>query len=121
MSEEGLQIAEESRDGKGKGERERYTQLNAQLQRLASKDKKAFSGEQWNEIEGNNRMGKARDLFRKIGDIKGAFHSRMVTIKDRNGKDPREAEDTKKGQEYTRELRKRVFMTQITTMVWSLT
>ena len=86
MSEEGLQIAEESRDGKGKGERERYTQLNAQLQRLASKDKKAFSGEQWNEIEGNNRMGKARDLFRKIGDIKGAFHSRMVTIKDRMGR-----------------------------------
>ena len=76
-----------NREAKGKGERERYTQLNAQLQRLASKDKKAFSGEQWNEIEGNNRMGKARDLFRKIGDIKGAFHSRMVTIKDRMGKD----------------------------------
>ena len=84
MSEEGSQIAEESRDGKGKGERERYTQLNAQLQRLASKDKKAFSGEQWNEIEGNNRMGKARDLFKKIRDTKGIFHAKMGIIKDRN-------------------------------------
>ena len=96
MSEEGLQIAEESRDGKGKGERERYTQLNAQLQRLASKDKKAFSGEQWNEIEGNNRMGKARDLFRKIGDIKGTICPKVGTIKNINDRDLVDAEEIKK-------------------------
>ena len=81
MSEEALQIAEERRGGKGKGERIRYTQENAQLQRIARRDKKAFLSEQWNEIEENNRMGKTRDLFKKTGDIKGTFHARMSMIK----------------------------------------
>ena len=105
MSEEALQIAEERRDGKGEGERERYTQLNAQLQRIARRDKKAFLSKQWNEIEENNRMGKTRDLFKKIRDLKGTFHARMSTIKDRNDKDLTEAEEIKKRwQEYTEEL-----------------
>ena len=104
---------------KGKGERERYTQLNAELQRLARREKKNFLSEQCKEIEENNRMGKTRDLFKKIG----AFHARMGMIKDRNGMDLREAEDIKKRwQENTEELyKKKVLMTQITMMMWSLT
>ena len=81
---------------KGKEERERYTQLNAEFQRIARRDKKAFLSEQYKEIEENNRMGKTRDLFKKIGDIKETLHSRMGTIKDRNGKDLTEPEETKK-------------------------
>ena len=93
LSEEALQIAEERREAKSKGERERYIQLNAEVQRLARRDKKAFFNEQCKEIEENNRMGKIRDLFNKTGDIKGTFHARMGTIKDRNSKDLIEAEE----------------------------
>ena len=106
MSEEALQIAEK-REAKSKGERERYTQLNAEHQRTAKRDKKAFLSEQCREIEGNNRMGKTRDLFKKTGDIKGIFHETMTMIKDRNGKDITEASEIKKRwQEYTEETRK---------------
>ena len=92
--------------------------MNAEFQRTARKDKKAFISEQCKEIKANNRMGKTRDLIRKIRDTKGTFHTKMGTIKDRNGMDLTEAEDIKKrGQEYTEELYKMIFMTQITTMV----
>ena len=91
LSEEALQITEETREAKGKGERERYTQLNAEFQRIAKRDKRDFLNEQCKEIEENNRMGKTRDLFKKIRDIKGIFHARMGMIKDRNGKDLTEA------------------------------
>ena len=96
MSEEALQIAEKRREMKGKGERERYTQLNAELQRRARREKRAFLNEQCKEVEENNRMGKTRDLFKKIGDIKGIFHARMGMIKNRNNKDLTEAEEIKK-------------------------
>ena len=92
---------------KSKGERERYTQLNAEFQRIARREK-AFFNEQYKEIEENNRMGKTRDLFKKIGDIKGSFHAMMCMIKDRNSKDLTEAEEIKKRwQEYTEELYKK--------------
>ena len=105
LSEEALQIADERRKVRGKGERERYTHLNTELKRISRRDKKAFLSEQCKETEENNRMGKTRDLFRKIGEIKGTFHIRMVTIRDRNGKGITEAEDIKKWwQEYTEEL-----------------
>ena len=105
----------------GKGERERYTQLNAEFQRISRRDKKAFLNEQCKEIEENHRMGKTRNLFKKIGDIKEIFHARMGTIKDRNHKDLTEAEEIKKRwQEYTEELSKKILMTWITMMVWSL-
>ena len=108
LSEEALQIAEKRREAKGKGEKERYTHLNAQFQRIARRDKKAFLSDQCKEIEENNRMGKIRDLFKKIRDTKGTFHAKMGTIKDRNGMDLREAEDIKKRwQEYTEELYKK--------------
>ena len=94
--EEALQIAEKRREAKGKGERERCTQLNAEFQGIARKDKKVFFNEQCKEIEEDNRMGKTRDLFKKIRDSKGTFHAKMGTIKDRNGKDLTEAEDIKK-------------------------
>ena len=87
MSEEILQIAEKRREVKGKRERERYSQLNTEFQRIARKDKKAFLSEQCKEIEGNNRMGKTRDLFKKTGDTKGTFHAKMGSIKGRNGRD----------------------------------
>ena len=93
------------REAKSKGEKERYTHLNAEFQRIARRDKKAFLSDQWKEIEGNNRMGKTRDLFKKIRDTKGTFHATMGSIKDRNDKDLIEAEDIeKKWQEYTEEL-----------------
>ena len=92
MSEEALQIAEERRKMKSKGERERYTQLNAEFQRIARRDKKAFLSDQCKEIEENNRMGKTRDIFKKIRDTKGIFHAKMGTIKDRNDRDLTEAE-----------------------------
>ena len=95
MSEEALQIAVKRREGKGKGERERYTHLNAEFQRRARRDKKAFLSDHCKEIEENNRMGKTRDLFKKIRDTKGTFHKKIVTIKDRNDTDPTEAEDIK--------------------------
>ena len=84
MSEEALQIAEKRREAKGKGEKERYTYLNAEFQRIARRDKKAFFSDQCKEIEENNRMGKTRDLFKKIRDTTGIFHAKLGTIKDRN-------------------------------------
>ena len=87
---------------KSKGEKERYTHLNAEFQRIARRDNKAFLSDQCKEIEGNNRMGKTRDLFKKIRDTKGTFHTNMGSIKDRNGRDLTEAEDKKRWQEYTR-------------------
>ena len=102
MSEEALQIAVKRREAKSKGEKERYTHLNAQFQRIARRDKKAFLNDQCREIEENNRMGKTRELFKKIRDTKGTFHSKMGTITDRNTMEHRETEDIKKGwQEYT--------------------
>ena len=83
LSEEALQIAEKRREGKGKGEKERYTHLNAEFQRIARRDKKAFLSDQCKEIEENNRMGETTDLFKKIRDIKGTFHAKMSTIKDK--------------------------------------
>ena len=107
MSEEAIEIAEERKEVKDKGDKERYTHLNAEFPRIARRDKKALS-EQCKEIEENNRMGKTRDLFKKIRDTKGAFHAKMGSIKDRNGMDLKEAEDIKKRwQEYTEELYKR--------------
>ena len=119
LSDEALQIAEKRREAKGKGEKERYTHLNAEFQRIASRDKKAFLNDQCKQIEENNRMGKTRDRLKKIRDTKGIFHAKMSTIKDRNGMDLTEAEDIKKRwQEYTEELyKKRSLMTQITMMV----
>ena len=104
---------------KGNGEKERYKHLNAEFQRIARGDKKAFLSDKCKEIEENNRMGKTRDLFKKIPDIKGTFHAKMGTIKYRNGMDLTEAEDIKKRwQEYTEELyKKKIYMTQIIMMV----
>ena len=96
MPKEALQIAEERREVKGKGEKERYTHLNAEFQRKARREKKAFLSDQFKEIEENNRMGKTRDLFKKIRDTKGTFHAKMGSINDRNGMDLTEAEDIKK-------------------------
>ena len=93
---EALQIAMERREAKSKGEKERCKHLNAEFQRTARRDKKAFFSDQCKEIEENNRMGKTRDLFKKIRDTKGTFHGKMGSIKDRNGMDLTEAEDTKK-------------------------
>ena len=122
LSEEVLQIAETRREVKSKGEKERYMHLNAEIQRIARRDKKDFLSDQCNEIEENNRTEKTRDLFKKIRDTKGTFHAEMGTIKDRNGIELTEAEEIRKRwQEYTEELYKTIFMTQITTMVWSST
>ena len=93
---EGLTIAEKGREAKGKAERERYTQLNSEFQRIARRDKNAFLSEQCKEIEENSRMGKTRDLFKKTGDTQGTFHAKMGTLKDRNSKDLTEAEAIKK-------------------------
>ena len=118
LSEEDLQIAVKRREEKSKGEKERCTHLNAEFQRIARRDKKAFLSDQCKEIEENNRMGKARDFFKKIRDTKGTFHAKMGSKKDRNGMDLTEAEDLKKRwQEYTEELYKKIFMTQIIMMV----
>ena len=101
-------MAEKRREVKGKREKERYTQLNVDFQRIASRDKKAFFSHECKEIEENNRMGKSRDLLRKIRDTKGTFHAKMGSIKDRNGMDLTETEDIKKRwQEYTEELFKK--------------
>ena len=107
MSEEVLQINEKRREAKGKGEKERYTYLNTEFQRIIRKDKKAFLSDQCKEIEENNRMGETKDLYKKIKDTKETFHAKMGTIKDRNHMDLTEAEDTKKRwQEYTEGLYK---------------
>ena len=119
LSKEALQIAEKRREAKSKGEKEKYIHLNAEFQRTARRDEKAFLSDQCKEIEENNRMGKTRDLFKKIRDSKGTFHAKMGSIKDRNGMDLTEAEDIKKRwQEYTEKLyKKNIFMTQIITMI----
>ena len=109
---EALQIAEKRREVKGKGEKERYTHLDAEVQRIARRDKKAFLSDQCKEIEENNRMGKTRDLFKKIRDTKVEFHAKMGSIKERNSMDLREAEDIKKRwQKYTENLRKKFLIT----------
>ena len=108
LSGEALQISVKRREAKSKREKERYKHLNAEFQRIARRDKKAFLRDQCKEIEGNNTMGKTRDLFNKIRDTKGTFHAKMGSIKDRNGMDLTEAQDTKKRQqEYTKELYKK--------------
>ena len=108
LSEEALQIAEKRREAKGKGEKESYTHLNAEFQRIARRDKKDFLSDERKEIEENSRMGKTRNLFKKIRDSKGTFHAKMGSIKDRIGMDLTEAEDIKKRwQEYTEELYKK--------------
>jgi len=117
LSEAALQTAEKRREGKGKGEKERYTHLNAEFQRLARTDKKAFLSDHCKETEENNRMGETRELFNKIRYTKGTFHARMDTIKDRNGMELTEAEDIKKGGKNTQNYTKKIFTTQIVTMV----
>ena len=118
LSVEALQITEKRKEVKGKGGKERYTHLNAEFQRIARRDKKAFLSDQCKEIEENNRMGKTRNLFKKIRVTKGISHEKMGTIKDRKGMDLTEAEDIKeKWQEYTEELYKKIFMIQIITIV----
>ena len=117
LSEEPLQIAVKRKEAKSKGEKERYTHLNAEFQRIARRDKKALLSDECKVTEENNRMGKTRDLFKKIRDSKGIFHAKMGSIKDRNCMDLTEAEDIKKRwQEYI-ELYQKIFMTQIITMV----
>ena len=117
MSEEDLQRAEKRRESKGKGEKERYTHLNAEFQRIAGRDKKAILSDQCKEIE-ENSMGKSRDLFKKIRDTKGTFHPKMGMINNRNGMYLTEAEDIKKRwQEYIEKLHKIICMTQIITLV----
>ena len=108
------------REAKSKGEKERYTHLNAEFQRIARRAKKAFFSDQCKEIEENNRMGKTRDLFKIIRDTKGIFHAKMGSIKDINGMKLTEAEDTKKRWQNIQNCTKKIFMTQIITMVWSL-
>ena len=117
LSEEALQIALKRIEAKGKGEKKRYIHLNAEFQRIARRDKKGFLSDQCKEIEENNRMGKTRDLFKKIIDTKGTFHAKMGSVKDKNGMDLTEAEDIKKRwQEYTH-LYKKDLMTQTITVV----
>ena len=108
LSEEALQIAVKRREAKNKGQKQICTHLNSEFQRIARRDKKAFLSDQGKEIDENNRMGKTRDLFKKIRDTKGTFHAKMGSVKDRNGRDLTEAEDIKKRwQEYTKELYKK--------------
>ena len=118
LSEEVSQIAKKRKDVKGKGEKERYTYLKAEFPRIARRDKKAFLSDQCKEIEENTRMGKTRDLFKKIRDTKGTFHAKNGTIKDRNHMDLTEAENIKKRwQEYSEKLYRKIIMTQIIMMV----
>ena len=108
----------EKKRGKKQREKERYKHLNAEFQRIARSDKKAFLSDQWKEIEENNRMGKTRDLFKKIRDIKGTFHAKMGSIKDRNGMDLTEQKILRRGGKNTqKKCTKKIFMTQIITMV----
>ena len=121
LSEEALQIAVKRSEVKGKGEKERYKHLNAEFQRITRRDKKAFLSNQCKEIE-KNRMGKTRDLFKKIRDTKGTFHAKMGSIKDRHGLDLTEAQDIKKRWQNTQNnCTKKIFRNQIITMVCSLT
>ena len=120
--QEALQIAEKRREEKLKAKEKKKWTLNAESQRIARRDKNIFHSDQCKEIEGHNRMGQTKELFKKIRDTKGTFHAKMGTIKDRNGIDLTEAEDIKKKwQEYMEELyKKKIFTTQIIMMVWSL-
>ena len=118
MSEEATEIAEKRREVNCKGEKEKYIHLNADFQRIVRRDKKAFLSDQCKEIEENSRMGKTRELFKKIRDTKRTFHAKMGSIKDRSGRDLTEAEDiNKRLQEYTEELYKKIFITQVIMMV----
>ena len=117
LSEEALQVAVKRREAKDKGEKERYPSLNAEFQRIARRDKKAFLRDQCKEKEANNRMGKTRDLIKKIRDTKGIFHAKKGTLKDRNSMDLTAEDIKKRWQEYTEELYKKIFMTQTTTVV----
>src|SRR5574339_422157 len=121
LSEKSLQIAMKRREVKSKGEKERYKHLNAEFQRIARRGQKAFLSDQCKEIEENNRMGKNRDLFKKIRDTKGTLLAKMGTVKDRNSMNLIETEDiNKRWQEYSEEIYKQILMTWITTMVLSL-
>ena len=114
----GLTNSCEKREAKSKGEKERYKHLNAEFQRIARRDKKVFLRDQCKEIEKNSRMGKTRDLFKKIADTKGTFHAKMGSIKDRNGMDLTEAEDIRRGGKNTQKnCTKKIFTTQILTML----
>ena len=118
MVEDALQIPVSRREVKGRGEKERYTHLNAEFPRIPRRDKKAFLGDQCKEIEENNRTGKTQNLFKKIRDTKGIFHAKMGTIKDRNGMDLREAEDIKKcGKTTPKNCTQKIFTIQIITML----
>ena len=119
LSEEALQIAVKRREVKSKGEKERYSHLNAEFQRIARRDKKAFLSDQLKEIQEKNRMGKTRDLFKKIRGTKGTFNAKMGSVKDRNCMDLTEAEDTKKTwqESYKKTIQKKIFKTQIIMMV----
>ena len=117
LPEEALQIAEKRREAKGKGEKEKYTHFNAEFQRIARRDKKAFLHEQCKEIEENNRKGKTSNLLKKIRDTKGTFQAKMSTIKDRNGMDLTEAEDRRGGKNIQKNYTKKICMTQITMTV----
>ena len=118
LSGEAFKIAMKRREAKSKGEKERYKHLNAEFQRRARRDKKAFLSDQCKEIEENNRKGKTRDLFKKVRDTKGTFHAKMGSIKDRHGMDLREAEDIKKGGKNTQKnCTKKIFTTKIIMMV----
>ena len=118
LSGEALQIAVKRKEVKNKAVKKRYKHLNSEFQRIARRDKKAFLSNQCKEIEENNRLGKTRNLFKKIRDTKGTFHAKMGSIKDRNGMDLTEAEDIKKRwQEYTEKQYKNIFTTKIIKMV----
>ena len=117
LSEEALQIAVKRRKAKSKGEKERYTHLNVEFQRIAKRNKKAFLSDQCKEIDENKRMGKTRDLFKKIRDTKGTFHAKMRTIKDRNSMDLTEAKDRRGAKNTQKSYTKKIFMTEITTML----
>ena len=119
LSGEALQIAVKRREVKSKGEKERYKHLNAEFQRIARRDKQGFFSDQCKEIEENNRMGKTRDLFKKIRDTKGTFHAKTGLIKDRNRRDLTKAEDIKRrgGKNKQKNYIKHIFITQITTRV----
>ena len=118
LSEEALQIAVKRREVKSKGEKERYSHLNAEFQRIARRDKKAFLSDQCKKIEKNNRMGKTRDLFKKIRDTKGTFHAKMSSIKERNGIDLTDKKILRRGGKNTQKnCTKKIFTTQIVTMV----
>ena len=118
MPEEALQTAEKRKEAKGKGEKKKYTHLNTEFQRIVRRDKKAFLSNQCKDIEEKNRMGKTRDLFKKISDIKGKFHAKMGSIKDRNGMDLKKQNILRRGGKNTQKnCTRNTFMTQIITMV----